>query len=99
MMGRNILKKDIAKAIADRVGMGKKDSLLYVDVFLKTITKSLERGIPVKLSKFGKLDVRIYSGASNRHPKTGERLNEPPYYRPFFKWSPFVKSKIKAAIK
>ncbi len=96
---KTVLKKHIAKAIGDRVGITKKASLICVDVFLDTITKALERGIPVKLSKFGKLDVRIYSGASNRNPKTGELVGDPPYYRPFFKWSPFIKRKIKAAIK
>jgi nucleoid DNA-binding protein len=94
-----VLKKHIAKAIASEIGMTKKASLLCVDVFLDTITRALERGVPVKLSKFGKLDVRIYSGESNRNPKTGELMNDPPYYRPFFKWSPFIKRRIKAAVK
>ncbi len=98
-MGKTVLKKDIAKAIASRIGMTKKASLLCVDVVLDTITEALERSDPVKLSKFGKLDVRLYSGASNRNPSTGDLINEPPYYRPFFKWSPHIKRKIKAAVK
>ena len=94
-----VLKKDIAKAIAAKIGMTKKASLICVDVFLEAITRALERGQPVKLSKFGKFDVRIYSGASNRNLTTGKLHNDTPYYRPFFKWSPFIKRKIKAAVK
>jgi len=45
-----------------------------VELFFEEINSSLEQGKPVKISGFGKFELRDKAGRPGRNPKTGEEI-------------------------
>jgi len=56
------------------LGYSRKDAKSTVDAIFEEIRKSLESGIPVKISGFGNFEVRDKSQRPGRNPKTGEEI-------------------------
>jgi integration host factor subunit alpha len=45
-----------------------------VELFFEEIKRSLEQGKPVKISGFGKFELRDKTSRPGRNPKTGEEI-------------------------
>jgi integration host factor subunit alpha len=71
---RTLTKADIVESVHRRVGFSKKDSSEITEKVFEVIKKSLERGEHVKLSGFGKFEVRQKRKRRGRNPQTGEEI-------------------------
>ena len=71
MTSRNITRLDLYNAVYKKAGLSRSESLAMVELVLKEITDTLEKGETVKLSSFGKFIVRKKKERLGRNPKTG----------------------------
>lgn len=71
---KTLTKADIVESIHRQIGFSKKDSSEIIEKVFETIKKSLERGEHVKLSGFGKFEVRQKRKRRGRNPQTGEEI-------------------------
>jgi integration host factor subunit alpha len=69
-----LTKADFAERLFDELGLNKREAKEMVDLFFEEIKNSLERGKPVKISGFGKFELRDKTGRPGRNPKTGEEI-------------------------
>ena len=53
MSGKTLTRADLAEAVFQKVGLPRSESAEIVELVLREIVVSLERGDPVKLSSFG----------------------------------------------
>jgi len=75
---RTLTKADIVDSVHRRIGFSKKDSSEITEKVFEAIKKSLERGEHVKLSGFGKFEVRQKYSRRGRNPQTGEEIQIAP---------------------
>ena len=71
---RTMTKADIVESVYDRVGFSKKESSEIVELVFETMKKTLERGEKVKISGFGKFEVRDKKPRRGRNPQTGSEI-------------------------
>ena len=71
---KTLTKADIVEGVHRRLGFSKKDSAEITEKVFEAIKKSLERGESVKLSGFGKFEVRQKRTRRGRNPQTGEEI-------------------------
>lgn len=71
---KTLTKADIVESVHRRIGFSKKDSSEITEKVFEVIKKSLERGEHVKLSGFGKFEVRQKRKRRGRNPQTGEEI-------------------------
>jgi integration host factor subunit alpha len=69
-----LTKADFADQLFDVVGLDKREAKIMVKLFFEEITSSLEQGKPVKISGFGKFELRDKTSRPGRNPKTGEEI-------------------------
>ena len=69
MTGKNITRLDLYNAVYKKVGLSRTESLVMVELVLKAITDTLEKGETVKLSAFGKFIIRTEEGTSWPQPE------------------------------
>lgn len=69
-----VTKADLAKKLTEDTGLNRQDAKLFVDQFFEEVKTLLEAGQPVKLSGFGKFDLRDKRQRPGRNPKTGEDI-------------------------
>ena len=67
MTSDSVTRVDLYEAVYREVGLSRSQSLAMVELFLKEITASLERGEAVKLSSFGSFLVRQKKPARLSH--------------------------------
>ena len=51
-------KSELYAALVKKTGFSKKDTEVYTDTFLKTITEALQRGDKVQMVGFGSFEVK-----------------------------------------
>ena len=71
MTSRTITRVDLSAAIYQKVSLSRSESAAMVELVLKEITDTLEKGETVKLSSFGKFIIRLKKERVGRNPKTG----------------------------
>jgi integration host factor subunit alpha len=71
---QTVTKADIVESVYRKVGFSKKESLEIVERVFETIKSTLERGEKVKISGFGKFEVRNKRARRGRNPQTGEEI-------------------------
>jgi|SRR5579871_331552 len=71
---KTLTKADIVDSVHHQIGFSKKDSSEITEKVFEAIKKSLERGEHVKLSGFGKFEVRDKRKRRGRNPQTGEEI-------------------------
>lgn len=71
---KTLTKADIVENVHRKIGFSKKDSQEITEKVFESIKKSLERGEHVKLSGFGKFEVRQKRKRRGRNPQTGEEI-------------------------
>ena len=69
-----ITKADLADRLYEELGLNKRESKEFVELFFEKMRQSLESGEAVKLSGFGNFDLRQKTPRPGRNPKTGEEI-------------------------
>src|SRR4029450_566341 len=93
-MTSNVTRVDLYEAVYQKVGLSRSESLAMVELVLKEITDSLEKGETVKLSSFGSFIVRKKKHRIGRNPKTGIEATISPRRIVVFKPSAILKQQI-----
>ena len=74
MKRSNITRKDLAKAINEKLGFSQRSAEEIIDMIFATMKKTLIRGESIKLVHFGTLGVRKKSPRRGRNPRTGDAM-------------------------
>ena len=90
----NISKADLVKELAEKTGMGQKDTKALVDGLFESVTSHLKGGDKVQLTGFGTFEVRERSARTGVKPGTSERIEIPASRVPAFKAGKSLKDKI-----
>lgn len=69
-----LTKADFAERLFEELGLNKREAKEIVELFFEEIKTSLEEGNQVKISGFGKFDLRDKNSRPGRNPKTGEEI-------------------------
>ncbi|MEN8260596.1 MAG: integration host factor subunit alpha [Pseudomonadota bacterium] len=69
-----VTKADFAERLFEELGLNKREAKEIVELFFEEIKTSLEEGDQVKISGFGKFDLRDKNTRPGRNPKTGEEI-------------------------
>ncbi len=69
-----LTKADFAERLFDELGLNKREAKEMVELFFEEIKASLEKGEQVKISGFGKFELRDKASRPGRNPKTGEEI-------------------------
>ncbi len=69
-----LTKADFAENLYEDLGLNKREAKEIVELFFEEIKDSLAHGEQVKLSGFGKFELRDKSSRPGRNPKTGEEI-------------------------
>lgn len=69
-----LTKADFAEELLDELGLNKREAKEIVEFFFEEIKSSLEQGRQVKISGFGKFELRDKNSRPGRNPKTGEEI-------------------------
>ena len=92
--GKTITKADLVEGVYERVGFSKKESSELVELVFETIKQTLENGEKIKISGFGKFEVRQKHTRRGRNPQTGSELQIPARRVLSFKPSQVLKSAL-----
>jgi integration host factor subunit alpha len=69
-----LTKAEISEKLFQQIGLTKREAKEVVELFFEKISKALEGGQNVKLSKFGNFELHDKSERPGRNPKTGELI-------------------------
>jgi integration host factor subunit alpha len=69
-----LTKADIVESVHKKTGFSKKDATILVERIFETIKHTLESGEHVKISGFGKFEVRQKRARRGRNPQTGSAI-------------------------
>jgi len=67
-------KADIVERVAEKCGISKKDSIDMVESVFNVLKSTLENGEDIKISGFGKFEVKKKHERKGRNPQTGESI-------------------------
>lgn len=91
-------KADLAAAIADRLGLHKKQAEDMVDVLQGVVTDALAKQEEVTIAGFGTFSARVRSARMGVNPRNPlERIRVPEVLVPKFKAGKALKDALKAA--
>lgn len=91
-----LTKADIAEKLFEDLGLNKREAKELVELFFEEIKSSLESGEQVKISGFGKFELRDKSGRPGRNPKTGEEIPITPRRVVTFRTGQKLKARVEA---
>jgi integration host factor subunit alpha len=89
-----LTRADLAEAVFQKVGLPRNESAEIVELVLREIVASLERGQTVKLSSFGSFGIRNKGQRIGRNPKTGQEVPITPRRVLVFRASNIMKQRI-----
>ena len=98
MGGKTLTRANLAEAVFQKVGLPRNESAEIVELLLREIVASLERGDTVKLSSFGSLGIRDKGQRIGRNPKTGQEVPITPRRVLVFRASNIMKQRINDAL-
>lgn len=87
-------KAELIAAVAEKVGLSKKDTEKAINATFDTITATMEAGEKVQLVGFGVFDVKERATHIGRNPKTKEPIEIAASRVPFFKAGKALKDTI-----
>ena len=90
----SLTRDDIVEAVAEQVGLPKKQSVELVETLLELIKEALESGEDVLVSGFGKFRVKEKKERRGRNPATGGVMMMRPRRVVTFKWSGKLKRRL-----
>ena len=89
-------KFELVSAVAEKVGISKKDSGIIIDEVVNVITETLAKGENVQLVGFGSFEVRERAAREGRNPqKPNEKIMIPASKVPVFKAGRGLKDAVK----
>ncbi|OAI16597.1 integration host factor subunit alpha [Methylomonas lenta] len=91
-----LTKADIAEKLFEDLGLNKREAKEIVELFFEEIKSSLESGEQVKISGFGKFELRDKSARPGRNPKTGEEIPITPRRVVTFRTGQKLKARVEA---
>ncbi len=74
MKRSNITRKDLAKAINEKLGFSQRSAEEIIDMVFAIMKETLISGESIKLVHFGTLGVRKKSPRRGRNPRTGDAM-------------------------
>lgn len=79
MAGKNVsnstvTKADIVERVYEKIGFSKKEASDLVELVFDALRGTLVRGEKVKISGFGKFEVKQKKSRIGRNPQTGDRI-------------------------
>ena len=74
MKRSNVTRKDLARAINEKLGFSQRSAEEIIDTFFATMKSTLISGESIKLVHFGTLGVRKKSPRRGRNPRTGDAM-------------------------
>jgi integration host factor subunit alpha len=74
MKRSNITRKDLAKAINEKLGFSQRSAEEIIDTVFSTMKKTLINGESIKLVHFGTLSIRKKTPRRGRNPRTGDAM-------------------------
>jgi integration host factor subunit alpha len=74
MKRSNITRKDLAKAINEKLGFSQRSAEEIIDTLFSTMKSTLINGESIKLVHFGTLGVKKKSPRKGRNPRTGDAM-------------------------
>ena len=89
-------KKELVKAISERLEITQKAAGEQLDVILDVITEELVNGGEVKISGFGTFSVAERAAREGRNPATGETIQIAASRTPKFKAATALKNAVNA---
>lgn len=89
-----VTKADLVNVVYDRVGIPKKDAVDYVETIFEAMKEVLERGDELKISGFGKFEVRQKGERIGRNPHSGIEIMIPKRKVLRFKVSQVLKDEL-----
>jgi len=98
MSGKTLTRADLAEAVFQKVGLPRNESAEIVELVLREIVASLERGDTVKLSSFGSFGIRDKGERVGRNPKTGQEVPITPRRVLVFRARNIIKQRINDAL-
>ena len=98
MSGKTLTRADLAEAVFQKVGLPRNELAEIVELVLREIVSSLERGKTVKLSSFGSFGIRDKGQRIGRNPKTGQEVPITPRRVLVFRASNIMKQRINDAL-
>lgn len=87
-------KAKIVDGVYDQVGVTKKEAGEYVEAMFETMKQTLEGGEEIKVSGFGKFEVRQKGERVGRNPRTGVEIMIPERKVLRFKVSQVLKDEL-----
>jgi DNA-binding protein HU-beta len=90
----NISKADLVKELAEKTGMGQKETKALVDGLFERVSSHLKQGNKVQLTGFGTFEVRERKARTGVKPGTTERVEIPASKVPAFKAGKSLKDAI-----
>jgi integration host factor subunit alpha len=69
-----LTKADFAERLLNELVLDRRKAKDMVELFFEEIKGSVEQGKPVKISGFGKFELRDKTSRPGRNPKTGEEI-------------------------
>ena len=87
-------KTELVAAVAEKVGLTKKDAERVINATVDTIAETLVKGEKVSLSGFGIFEVKAREARVGRNPRTKETIQIPATRLPQFKASKTLKDAI-----
>ena len=87
-------KTELVAAVAEKIGMTKKDAERVINATLDTVTETLVKGDKVQVSGFGIFEVKAREARVGRNPRTKETIQIPATRTPVFKPSKALKDTV-----
>jgi integration host factor subunit alpha len=89
-----LTKADFAAQLIDELGLSKSMAKDLVELFFEEIKATLEHAESVKMSGFGKFELRDKVARPGRNPKTGEEIPITASLRSPSNPEPYLKQKL-----
>ena len=87
-------KVELSHAVAQKVGLTKKDAMEAVDAIFDTIVETLKTEEEVKIGSFGQFKLKTRAPREARNPATGEKITVPGSTGISFKPSKVLKDQL-----
>ncbi|WP_369878154.1 HU family DNA-binding protein [Bacillus sp. JNUCC-21] len=89
-------KTEFVGAVADELGVTKKEATPNVEGVFKVLAGTLAKGESIKIPGVGTFEVRERAARKGRNPKSGEEIDIPATKAPAFKAAKALKDAVKA---
>ena len=87
-------KTELVAAVAEKIGLTKKDAERVINATVETITETLVKGEKVQISGFGNFEVKAREARVGRNPRTKETIQIAATRTPAFKASKALKDTV-----